>query len=174
MTEKLLPSKADLLPLLVLVVAIAIWWALWLLQVFPPSVFPSPLAVAKGLGEEIRTGRLFGDLVASLFRVTTGFMLAVILGVPMGLWLGHHARARFALLPAINFFRSLSPLAYTIRHSVVRHWGLAGALPDLHGLFLPGRRRHHVGSRQHPLSLFSGGARLQLQRSGTVNESDPT
>src|SRR5712672_2343651 len=109
MIDKQLPSGARLLPLLVLFVAIAVWSALWMLQVFPESVFPSPLAVAKGLGEEVRTGRLLGDLVASLFRVTTGFMLAVVLGLPVGLWLGRHVRSRFALLPAINFFRSLSP-----------------------------------------------------------------
>ncbi|HEV2827607.1 MAG TPA: hypothetical protein VGW76_08365, partial [Pyrinomonadaceae bacterium] len=75
MTEKPPPSKSGLLPLIVLLVAIGIWSALTLLNVFPESVFPSPLAVAKGLGEEIRTGRLPGDLVASLFRVTAGFML---------------------------------------------------------------------------------------------------
>src|SRR4030095_3474614 len=87
MTEKPPASTTRLLPIVVLFVAIAIWSALWLLRVFPESVFPSPLAVAKGLGEELRTGRLPGDLVASLFRVTTGFMLAVLLGVPAGLWL---------------------------------------------------------------------------------------
>src|SRR5713226_7109928 len=85
MTEKPLPTRTRLLPLLVLCLAIAVWSALWLLQVFPASVFPSPLAVAKGLGEEVRTGRLLSDLVASLFRVTTGFMLAVVLGIPVGL-----------------------------------------------------------------------------------------
>src|SRR3989449_5623921 len=94
MIEKPLPSKARLLPLLVLLVALAIWSTLWLLKVFPQSVFPSPLAVAKGLGEEFRSGRLLDDLVASLFRVTTGFALAVLLGVPVGLWLGHHVRDR--------------------------------------------------------------------------------
>ena len=133
MTEKLLPSKAALLPLMVLVVAIAIWWTLWLLQVFPPSVFPSPLAVAKGLGEELRTGRLLGDLVASLFRVTTGFMLAVLLGVPVGLWLGHHVRSRLALLPAINFFRSLSPLAW-IPFAIL--WFGIGDLPAIFLIFM--------------------------------------
>ncbi|HSS20459.1 MAG TPA: ABC transporter permease [Pyrinomonadaceae bacterium] len=112
MTEPPLDSKSRLLPILVLLAAIAVWSALWLLRVFPESVFPSPWAVAKGLGEEIRTGRLLSDLVASLFRVTTGFLLAVILGVPAGLWLGRHARARYALLPTVNFFRSLSPLAW--------------------------------------------------------------
>jgi len=133
MTEIPIPSRARLLPFLVLFVAIAVWSALWLLQVFPPSVFPSPLAVARGLGEEVRTGRLPGDLVASLFRVTTGFMLAVVLGVPVGLWLGHHVRSRFALLPAINFFRSLSPLAW-IPFAIL--WFGIGDLPAVFLIFM--------------------------------------
>lgn len=122
-----------MLPLLVLVAAIAIWSALWLLKVFPPSVFPSPLAVASGLADEVRTGRLFADLVASLFRVTAGFMLAVVIGLPVGLWLGHHARSRFALLPAINFFRSLSPLAW-IPFAIL--WFGIGDVPAIFLIFM--------------------------------------
>src|SRR5260370_7125339 len=133
MIDKQLPSGARLLPLLVLFVAIAVWSALWMLKVFPESVFPSPLAVANGLGEELRTGRLLADLVASLFRVTTGFMLAVVLGVPAGLWLGHHARSRFALLPLINFFRSLSPLAW-IPFAIL--WFGIGDMPAIFLIFM--------------------------------------
>ena len=133
MTEKPLPSGTRLLPLLLLCAALAVWSVLWLLKVFPPSVFPSPLAVARGLGEEVRSGRLFGDLVASLFRVTTGFMLSVVLGVPAGLWLGHHVRSRFALLPAINFFRSLSPLAW-IPFAIL--WFGIGDLPAIFLIFM--------------------------------------
>ena len=133
MSEKPLPSRVRLLPLLVLILAVAVWSALWLFQVFTPSVFPSPLAVARGLGEEARTGRLLQDIVASLFRVTSGFMLAVVLGVPAGLWLGHHLRSRFALLPAINFFRSLSPLAW-IPFAIL--WFGIGDLPAIFLIFM--------------------------------------
>lgn len=133
MIEKPIPSKARLLPLLVLLVALAIWSTLWLSKVFPQSVFPSPLAVAKGLGEEFRSGRLLDDLVASLFRVTTGFVIAVLLGVPVGLWLGHHVRSRFALLPLINFFRSLSPLAW-IPFAIL--WFGIGDLPAIFLIFM--------------------------------------
>lgn len=133
MPEKPLDSKTHLLPLVVLVLALAVWSALWLLRVFPESVFPSPIAVARGLGEELRTGRLLADLVASLFRVTTGFMLAVLLGVPAGLLLGHHARSRHALLPAINFFRSLSPLAW-IPFAIL--WFGIGDLPAIFLIFM--------------------------------------
>jgi len=133
MTEKALPAKVRLLPLLVLVIAVAVWYVLSLLHVFPQSVFPSPLAVAKGLGEEVSTGRLMDDLVASLFRVTTGFIIAVALGVPTGLWLGHHVRSRFALLPAINFFRSLSPLAW-IPFAIL--WFGIGDIPAIFLIFM--------------------------------------
>src|SRR5688572_17127381 len=133
MSEKKLPAIVRLLPLLVLVIAIAIWFVLSRLNVFPESAFPTPLAVAKGLFLELRTGRLIEDLIASLFRVTTGFMIAVLLGIPVGLWLGHHFRSRFALLPAINFFRSLSPLAW-IPFAIL--WFGIGDLPAIFLIFM--------------------------------------
>jgi NitT/TauT family transport system permease protein len=68
--------------------------------------------VARGVLLEARSGRLLDDTIASLFRVLSGFLLAVATGVPAGLLLGHSARARQAFLPTVNFFRSLSPLAW--------------------------------------------------------------
>jgi NitT/TauT family transport system permease protein len=47
-----------------------------------------------------------------VYRVCTGFLIAVLAGVPLGLWLGLNNKARLALLPIVNFFRSLSPLAW--------------------------------------------------------------
>ena len=131
--EKLRPAKARVLSLLTLLTALAGWAALSYLRVFPESVFPSPLAVARGFAEELRAGRLLDDLVASLFRVATGFVLAVALGLPLGLGLGHSARARAALLPAINFFRSLSPLAW-IPFAIL--WFGIGDLPAIFLIFM--------------------------------------
>ena len=133
MNEKEFPVNARLLPLSVLLIAIAIWSGLSFFNVFPESVFPSPLAVAKGLVLEFRTGRLIEDLVASLFRVTSGFLIAVLLGVPIGLWLGHHSHSRLALLPLINFFRSLSPLAW-IPFAIL--WFGIGDLPAIFLIFM--------------------------------------
>ncbi|HVF09636.1 MAG TPA: ABC transporter permease [Abditibacteriaceae bacterium] len=112
MPEKSVSAKTYLLPCAVAVGVIAIWAVLSARHVFPASIFPSPGAVLAGFGEEIRSGRLVKDIIASQFRVTVGFALAVALGIPCGLWLGNHAPARAALLPAVNFFRSLSPLAW--------------------------------------------------------------
>jgi NitT/TauT family transport system permease protein len=103
------------MPLLALVgplLLVGVWAALASLRLFPESLFPQPLAVGRGLVAELASGRLVNDAIASLFRVTAGFLLAVGLAVPLGLAIGSSVRTREALLPTINFFRSLSPLAW--------------------------------------------------------------
>ena len=107
-----MPLLAVLLPVVTPVLLVAVWALLSSLRLFPESLFPHPWAVARGVAQEFQSGRLVNDAIASLFRVGVGFLLAVALGVPSGLALGHSARAREALLPLVNFFRSLSPLAW--------------------------------------------------------------
>jgi NitT/TauT family transport system permease protein len=101
-----------LLPLAVVAALVSVWTVVWKAGIFHESAFPSPLAVLRGFGEEIRAGRLFNDLITSLFRVSCGFLVAVATGIPMGLWMGQRLAARLAFLPIINFFRNLSPLAW--------------------------------------------------------------
>ena len=79
---------------------------------FPHSALPSPMAVLRAFGEEILGGRLLNDLITSLFRVTIGFLIAILSGIPMGLWMGQRLSARATFLPMLNFFRNLSPLAW--------------------------------------------------------------
>jgi NitT/TauT family transport system permease protein len=51
-------------------------------------------------------------IVASLFRVSWGFILAVIVGVPLGLVLGWFRTAFLALNPFIQILRPISPIAW--------------------------------------------------------------
>jgi NitT/TauT family transport system permease protein len=104
--------RALLLPLAVMGLLAGLWTLVWASGMFHESAFPSPLSVLRALGLELRSSRLPNDLVVSLFRVSCGFSLAVVLGIPAGLWLGHQFNARLALLPIVNFFRNLSPLAW--------------------------------------------------------------
>ena len=94
------------------ILLVAVWEVVARLHLFPESLFPTPFAVARGVVLELRSGRLVDDAIASLFRVGVGFLLAVVLGVPVGLVIGRSALARQALLPLVNFFRNLSPLAW--------------------------------------------------------------
>jgi NitT/TauT family transport system permease protein len=76
------------------------------------TMFPKPFDVAKGIVELAQQGLLFKYIVASLFRVTWGFLLAALVGVPFGLVLGWFRRAHEAFNPLIQAFRPISPIAW--------------------------------------------------------------
>lgn len=98
--------------IVVLIVVILTWYLISAFELFPAYAFPSPGSVFDAFREELTEGRLLNDIVASLWRVGIGFVLSTILGIPIGLWLGQHLQARQALVPMLNFFRFLSPLAW--------------------------------------------------------------
>src|SRR5438046_1403229 len=76
------------------------------------DLFPTPLDVFLGVVELIRKGLLLKYIVASLFRVTVGFGLAVLLGIPLGLLLGWFQKLFFAFNPMIQVLRPISPIAW--------------------------------------------------------------
>jgi NitT/TauT family transport system permease protein len=76
------------------------------------DIFPTPGQVLAGLVELARQGLLLKYIVASLFRVTWGFGLAVVVGVPLGLILGWFPLAYTALNPFIQILRPISPIAW--------------------------------------------------------------
>ena len=75
------------------------------------KIFPSPRDTWAAFGDLAKSQRLWGDIVASLFRVTWGFMLAVGVGIPLGLFVGWSTRAFRALNPIIQGLRPISPIA---------------------------------------------------------------
>jgi len=78
----------------------------------PAHLLPTPLAVAAGIVELARSGLLLKYVVASLFRVTWGFLLAAATAIPLGLTIGWFARAEMAFNPLVQIFRPISPLAW--------------------------------------------------------------
>ena len=76
------------------------------------AIFPTPIMVLKGIVELVRKGLLLKFVVASLFRVTIGFVLAVVIGIPLGLTLGWFQKLFFAFNPMIQVLRPISPIAW--------------------------------------------------------------
>jgi NitT/TauT family transport system permease protein len=76
------------------------------------DIFPRPMEVVRGLVELAQKGVLIKYVVASLFRVTWGFTLAVVVGVPVGLTMGWFPRVYEALNPLIQTLRPISPIAW--------------------------------------------------------------
>ena len=75
-------------------------------------LLPGPWEVVLGIVELATRGLLLKYVVASLFRVTWGFAVAALIGIPAGLAIGWHRRTEMALNPIIQVFRPISPLAW--------------------------------------------------------------
>ena len=83
-----------LLPCLVALVFIAVWHVLVVRS--GSDIFPTPRMVLSGIVELFEKGVLWNYIVASLFRVSAGFLLAVAVGIPIGLILGWFTPALWA------------------------------------------------------------------------------
>jgi NitT/TauT family transport system permease protein len=159
-----------LLPLLVPAAALALWAGLAALRVFPPSAFPTPAEVARCLADEARGGSLFDDVVASLFRVGVGFTLSMRRASRSACWWASAASARAALLPAINFLRCLSPLAW-IPFAIL--WFGIGDAPTIFLIFLsavfPLALATAAAVANIPAVPLPGRARLRPSRHGACS-----
>ena len=73
--------------------------------------FGRPTGIVEAGIREVQSPRFWGDLAASFFEFASGFVLAIILGVPIGLAAGRFRRLQYALDPWLNFFNSLPRIA---------------------------------------------------------------
>ena len=96
--------------LIIITLLIMAWWAVvvWTRSM----IFPTPWQVVTGTVELVRDGTLWEHIGASLMRVGAGFLLAVLVGVPLGLWMGWMRGAYDTLNPIFQILRPISPIAW--------------------------------------------------------------
>ncbi len=94
------------------VVLLALWEAVSHFSGWNDHVFPGPFKVMGSMLDLILDGTLLKHIIASLYRVTFGFYLAIITGIPLGILLGMWDKGRRLLNPVIHFLRPISPLAW--------------------------------------------------------------
>lgn len=97
-------------PLAVMAAVVALWW--WVVVKTESAIFPTPWQVLSGAWELAEDGTLWEHIGASLFRVGTGFGLAVLVAVPLGLWMGWVSGAHRTLNPIFQMLRPISPIAW--------------------------------------------------------------
>lgn len=103
-------SESVLLPVATGLAGLAVWQLA--IAASHTATFPSPLAVGRGFVELARRGVLLPYTADSLVRVGSGFALALLVGVPLGLAMGWYAGAARALNPVVQILRPISPLAW--------------------------------------------------------------
>jgi len=94
----------------VIAILVAVWWLA--VVVTQSAIFPTPWQVVTGTLELARNGTLWSDIGASLMRVAVGFSLAVVIAVPLGLWMGWVRGAFSTLNPLFQMLRPISPIAW--------------------------------------------------------------
>lgn len=102
--------KNILYPSLVVFGLLVLWWAV--VRYTQSLIFPTPQQVFVGMFQLAQDGTLWKHIGASLLRVTTGFLLAVLVGVPMGLWMGRVDAVYRTLNPLFQMLRPISPIAW--------------------------------------------------------------
>ena len=105
-------DKKVVLPLITLFCVLTLWELVTRFSGWNSNVFPGPIAVLNSMEELIVNGKLLKNTVASLFRVSIGFSLAVVLGIPLGILLGRLEIAKLLFNPLVQFLRPISPLAW--------------------------------------------------------------
>jgi len=106
--------------LLISAISAAILFGLWLLVTemgwIKPLFVPSPRAVFSTLVTTATEGfagaTLFEHAWVSFLRVFGAFLLACVIGIPLGLAMGMSRVARGIFDPPIEFYRPIPPLAY--------------------------------------------------------------
>jgi nitrate/nitrite transport system permease protein len=120
--------KKIFLPLLVFLFIIQVWSAIaTIVEDFPtPSdTYVAAFGGVNSEGDEILgvlsdpfyienqdDKGLFWQILESLKRVFSGFILAILVGVPFGLLIGMSKGAQYAFDPFIQIFKPVSPLAW--------------------------------------------------------------
>ena len=106
----LIVSIGSVLSLLVL------WFVANALKIIPELFLPSPVAVWQKFIEVSQQGfmkaTLWQHLAESIGRVFSALIAAIVIGVPLGLWMGLNKWVRAVFDPLVELLRPIPPLAY--------------------------------------------------------------
>ncbi|MEV7780600.1 ABC transporter permease [Kitasatospora sp. NPDC088351] len=126
-------------PLLGVVLVLALWQGAYSLHLTPSYKLPSPADVLGAAGDLWTEGTLFSIIWTSVWRGLSGFVVAVVIGTPIGLVVARVKPVRAALGPVLSGLQSLPSVAWVpaaviwlgINDSMMYAVILLGAVPSI-------------------------------------------
>ncbi|MPM04516.1 NitT/TauT family transport system permease protein [Rhodobacter sp. 140A] len=106
------PASYWLLALAGLATPFVIWTLVASTGLVGPRFLPAPMDVALRGWDWLGNGGLAGDALISIFRVFSGFLLAVLLAVPLGVLIGTFRPFEAFFEPVNDFFRYMPTPAF--------------------------------------------------------------
>lgn len=95
----------------VIVLLLLIWEIAPRIGLVDTAFFPSFSDVVKSWWAMLVSGELFAHFTASIVRSLTGFSLALLIAIPLGLLIGWYPLAKDLLNPILEVFRNTAALA---------------------------------------------------------------
>ncbi|MES2623380.1 MAG: ABC transporter permease [Patescibacteria group bacterium] len=83
-----------------------VWLLLSSLKIIDTFFLPNPIRIAQKIIEIVSEGSIFSDLFPTVGRVFISFLIASIIGLPLGLFLGYSKKIYSMFEFVIDFFRS--------------------------------------------------------------------
>jgi NitT/TauT family transport system permease protein len=105
-------SRTTYRGILAIIVFTVLWEMCSRLQVPIIGNVPPPSSVLKALGQQLVSKSYWASWLDSYVRILTGFAIAQVFGIPLGLLLGVNQKARDLIYPVFEIMRPIPPLAW--------------------------------------------------------------
>ena len=143
---------------------VALWQLCAVNGLINVNLFPAPSTVWNAGVELVVSGRYWLDLSTSLSRAATGFFLALVLGVAMGLLTGRLVVFQVILEPVLQILRPIPGIAW-VPFAIL--WFGVGELPKIFiivlGAVLPIWLNTHIGATATPVRYLETAASLGVR-----------
>ncbi|MFJ8258368.1 ABC transporter permease [Peribacillus asahii] len=96
---------------IVLIALFLLWEIAPRIGLVDEAFFPRFSNVLITWWEMVKSGELFAHFLASIIRSISGFALALVIAIPLGLLIGWYPLTRELLNPVLELFRNTAPLA---------------------------------------------------------------
>jgi NitT/TauT family transport system permease protein len=126
-------------PILAMVVVLVIWEIVYLLGLKPEVMLPAPSAVWTELVSLVESGKAGATIWTSLSRGLFGFLMAIVIGAPIGLLIARFSWIRNSFGPLITGLQSMPSVAWVplailwfqISPAMIYMVVLLGAVPSI-------------------------------------------
>ncbi len=90
---------------------LTLWQGVAMIRVVPELFLPGPSDIWLAFVDYVREGSIWQDLLVSGQELMTGYLLAIAVGLPLGMLMGWYRRLNYALDPFVSFFYSMPRIA---------------------------------------------------------------
>ena len=98
-------SRYVILASISFIILLFLWWGASASGLIKDFFLPNPFKVAASIIRLFAQNNFLKDVGISLFRILSGFIIAIIFGVPIGILIGLNKKAEALIEPIVDFIR---------------------------------------------------------------------